>query len=35
LGVGPVVRHREYYKGEGGGFPQIVWNMEMLFGIYL
>jgi hypothetical protein len=23
LGVGPMVRHREYYKGEGGGFPQV------------
>jgi hypothetical protein len=23
LGVGPVVRHRVYYKGEGDGFPQV------------
>jgi hypothetical protein len=23
LGVCPVVRHRVYYKGEGGGFPQV------------
>jgi hypothetical protein len=23
LGAGPVARHREYYKGEGGGFPQV------------
>ncbi len=23
LGVGPVARHRIYYKGEGGGFPQV------------
>ncbi len=23
LGVGPVARHRIYYKEEGGGFPQI------------
>ncbi len=23
LGVGPVAKHREYYKGEGGGFPQV------------
>jgi hypothetical protein len=23
LGVGPVTKHREYYKGEGGGFPQV------------
>jgi hypothetical protein len=22
LGVGPMVRHKKYYKGEGGGFPQ-------------
>jgi hypothetical protein len=23
LGVGLVARHKEYYKGEGGGFPQV------------
>jgi hypothetical protein len=23
LGAGPVARHRVYYKGEGGGFPQV------------
>jgi hypothetical protein len=23
LGAGPIVRHRVYYKGEGGGFPQV------------
>jgi hypothetical protein len=23
LGVGPVARHKKYYKGEGGGFPQV------------
>jgi len=23
LGVGPMSRHKEYYKGEGGGFPQV------------
>jgi hypothetical protein len=23
LDVGLVERHREYYKGEGGGFPQV------------
>ncbi len=23
LDVGPMVRHRVYYKGEGGGFPQV------------
>jgi len=23
LGAGPMVRHREFYKGEGGGFPQV------------
>jgi hypothetical protein len=23
LGVGLVARHREYYKGEGDGFPQV------------
>ncbi len=23
LGVSLMARHREYYKGEGGGFPQV------------
>jgi hypothetical protein len=23
LGAGPVAMHRVYYKGEGGGFPQV------------
>jgi hypothetical protein len=23
LGAVPVARHRVYYKGEGGGFPQV------------
>jgi hypothetical protein len=23
LGVGAVARHKVYYKGEGGGFPQV------------
>jgi hypothetical protein len=23
LGVGPMAKHREYYKGEGDGFPQV------------
>jgi hypothetical protein len=23
LGVGPMARHKEYYNGEGGGFPQV------------
>jgi hypothetical protein len=23
LGAGPVTKHREYYKGEGAGFPQV------------
>jgi hypothetical protein len=23
LGVGHVAMHRVYYKGEGGGFPQV------------
>jgi hypothetical protein len=23
LVVAPMERHREYYKGEGGGFPQV------------
>jgi hypothetical protein len=29
MGAGPVARHRVYYKGEGGGFPQI-WAMVSL-----
>jgi len=23
LGAGPVAKHKVYYKGEGGGFPQV------------
>jgi hypothetical protein len=23
LGVGPMAKHKIYYKGEGGGFPQV------------
>jgi hypothetical protein len=23
LGATPMVRHIKYYKGEGGGFPQV------------
>jgi len=23
LGAGPVASHKVYYKGEGGGFPQV------------
>jgi len=23
LGVGPMARNKVYYKGEGGGFPQV------------
>jgi hypothetical protein len=23
LGAGPMVGHKVYYKGEGGGFPQL------------
>jgi hypothetical protein len=23
LGVGPMAMHKIYYKGEGGGFPQV------------
>jgi hypothetical protein len=29
LGVGPMVKHKVYYKGEGGGFPQV-WAMVSL-----
>ncbi len=24
LGVGPMARHKVHYKGEGGGFPQVL-----------
>jgi hypothetical protein len=30
LGVGPMVRHRVYYKGEGGGFPQVRAMMSLV-----
>ncbi len=23
LGAGPMAKHKVYYKGEGGGFPQV------------
>jgi hypothetical protein len=23
FGCSPMVNHRKYYKGEGGGFPQV------------
>ncbi len=29
LGASPVARHKVYYKGEGGGFPQV-WAMVSL-----
>jgi len=29
LSAGPVARHKVYYKGEGGGFPQV-WAMVNL-----
>jgi len=29
LGAGPMAKHRVYYKGEGGGFPQV-WVMVNL-----
>jgi hypothetical protein len=34
LGVGPVAKHREYYKGEGGCFPQV-WAMVNLVSPWL
>jgi hypothetical protein len=34
LGAGPVARHRVYYKGEGGGFPQV-WAMVSLVSLCL
>jgi hypothetical protein len=29
LGASPMAMHKEYYKGEGGGFPQV-WAMVSL-----
>ncbi len=29
LGANPVAKHKVYYKGEGGGFPQV-WAMVSL-----
>jgi hypothetical protein len=34
LGVGPMARHREYCKGEGGGFPQV-WAVVSLVSLCL
>jgi hypothetical protein len=34
LGVGPMARHRIYYKGEGGGFPQV-WPVVKLMTLCL
>jgi len=30
LGAGPVAKHKEYYKGEGGGFPQVLDVMSLV-----
>jgi hypothetical protein len=30
LGVGPMAKHREYYKKEGGGFPQVQTMMSFV-----
>jgi hypothetical protein len=34
LGVSPMARHKTYYKGEGGGFPQV-WAMVSLVSLSL
>jgi hypothetical protein len=34
LGAGPMARHKVYYKGEGGGFPQV-WAMVRLVSLSL
>ncbi len=34
LDVGPVASHRMYYKGEGGGFPQV-WAVVSLVNLSL
>jgi hypothetical protein len=34
LGAGPVARHIVYYKGEGGGFPQV-WAVVSLVSLSL
>jgi hypothetical protein len=28
--AGPVAKHRVYYKGEGGGFPQVQAMMNLV-----
>jgi len=30
LGANLMVRHKEYYKGEGGGFPQVWVNVSLV-----
>jgi hypothetical protein len=30
LGVGPVAKHKVYYKGEGDGFPQVQVVMSLV-----
>jgi hypothetical protein len=30
LDVGPVANHKIYYKGEGGGFPQVRTVMNLV-----
>ncbi len=34
MGVAPVVNHKEYYKGEGGGFPPIPCRGESCESVY-
>jgi hypothetical protein len=34
LGAGPMAKHREYYKGDGGGFPQV-WAVVNLVNLCL
>jgi len=30
LGAGPVARHKKYYKGEIGGFPQVRFVVSLM-----
>ncbi len=30
LDVGPMANHRVYYKGEGGGFPQVYTMVSLM-----
>jgi len=35
LGLVPMVNHKEYYKGEGGGFPPSAGHVESCESMYV